>query len=57
MIKKAILKFDYIQEPEILQLLEHKNKNSNFNLIKKKLLVDFYTKNNQLNKANQIKKN
>ena len=57
MIKKVILNFDYIQEPEILQLLDHKNKSSNFNLIKKKLLIDFYTKNNQLNKANQIKKN
>lgn len=53
-IKKVLLKFDHIEEEEILFLL--KNKKSNFfSNIKKKLLYDFYIKKNQIKKANQIK--
>jgi len=54
-IKKAIVSFDSLSENEILQLLKS-NKNSYFENIKNKLLFDYYIKNNQIQKANQINK-
>jgi len=54
-IKKALLLFDNIKEDEILNLLNLKNNNF-FKDVKTKILIDFYEKNNQLDKANQIKK-
>ena len=56
-IRKVILKFDIIKENEILDLLKNNNKNNNFPLIKKKLLNDFYLKNNQKRKSNQLMQN
>lgn len=55
-IKKVIINFNSIKEQEILQLLNSKDKNSSFKLIKKRLLIDFYINNNQLEKAEQVKK-
>ncbi len=52
-IKKVIIKFDTINEKEILDLL-NLTKNSNFKIIKNKLLYDFYIKNNQTKKALQF---
>jgi len=52
-IKMVILKFDQITENEILKLLKIKN-NKNFNLIKSKLLYDFYIKSGQKDKAKQV---
>jgi len=52
-IKIVILKFDQITENEILKLLKIKN-NKNFNLIKSKLLYDFYIKSGQKDKAKQV---
>ena len=49
----VILKFDQITENEILKLLKIKN-NKNFNLIKSKLLYDFYIKSGQKDKAKQV---
>lgn len=54
-IKKVIVLFDNLSENEILQLLKS-NKNPYFENIKNKLLFDFYVKNNQMQKANQINK-
>jgi hypothetical protein len=55
-IKEVLLNFEYIKEKEILNLLKLDNKNDNFALLKRKLLFDFYYKNGQLKKAEQIKK-
>lgn len=55
-IRKVILKFDSIKENEILDLLKN-NKNNNFPLIKKKLLNDFYIKNNQKRKSSKLMQN
>lgn len=52
-IKETIIKFDNIEENEILNLLKSV-KNENFLKIKNKLLYDFYIKNNQLDKASQF---
>ena len=53
-IKKIILNFDSMKETEIENLI--KDKSMTFRLIKKKLIIDFYIKNNQLEKADLIKK-
>ena len=53
-IKKTIISFDQLNENQILQLLKKNEKKSYFEVIKKKLLFDFYIKNNQIQKANQI---
>ena len=53
-IKEVLIKFDTIKEKEILELLKE-TKNDNFLLIKKKLLYDFYIKDNQIKKAEQFK--
>jgi hypothetical protein len=55
-IKEVLLNFENIKEKEILSLLKLDNENGNFALLKRKLLFDFYYKNGQLKKANQIKK-
>jgi len=52
-IKKILLNFNNIKEEEILKLLKNKNQNY-FKIVKKKLLKDFYMKNKQYKKANQI---
>ena len=54
-IKEVLLNFENIKEKEILSLLKLDNENGNFALLKRKLLFDFYYKNGQLKKANQIK--
>lgn len=53
-IKEAILKFDSINENELLNLL--KNNSSKLAFIKNKLLYDYYIKNDQPEKANQFMK-
>jgi len=53
-IKKTIISFDQLNENEILQLLKKNQRKSYFEIIKKKLLYDFYIKSNQMQKANQI---
>ncbi len=55
-IKKIILNFDSMKETEIENLIKDKSKSMTFRLIKKKLIIDFYIKNNQLEKADLIKK-
>lgn len=52
-IKKVLFSFDKIQEEEILKLLDNK-KVKIFKQTAKKLLYDFYMKNNQYEKAKQI---
>lgn len=52
-IKEAIIRFDQIEEKDILKLLKNEKK-ENFMSIKKKLFYDFYTKKGQLNKAKQF---
>jgi len=52
-IKKVILNFDKINENQILNFLST-NDDSKFKNIKKKLLYDFYVKNNKVRKAKQI---
>lgn len=54
-IKEVIIKFDYIEEKEILNLLKTSTK-QNFTIIQNKLLYDFYIKNNQPIKAKQFYK-
>lgn len=54
-IKNVIVKFDNISEEEILGMLKSNQEKEVFRSIKKKLLYDFYIKNNQTSKANQIK--
>jgi len=54
-IKEVILNFETLNEDEILNLLKVNNDNI-FKVIKNKLLIDFYIKNKQFNKADQIKK-
>jgi len=54
-IKEVILNFETLNEDEILNLLKVNNDNI-FKIIKNKLLIDFYIKNKQFNKADQIKK-
>ena len=53
-MKKVILLFDKIDEKEILELTEKNSTRSNFKIIKKQLLYDFYINNNQKLKAKQI---
>jgi len=53
-IKKTIINFDKLREEEILDLLKI-NENDIFITVKKKILKDFYIKNNQLDKATKIK--
>ena len=53
-IKKAIINFDFIDENKILELLKI-NDGDIFRLLKNKLLYDYYIKNNQVQKASQIK--
>jgi len=53
-IKKTLLLFDSLNEAEILSLIKIDQKTNIFINIKKKLLYDFYIKNNQSKKANQI---
>ena len=55
-IKKIILNFDSMKETEIENLIKDESKSMTFRLIKKKLIIDFYIKNNQLEKADLIKK-
>ena len=55
-IKKIILNFDSMKESEIKNLIKDENKSMTFRLIKKRLIIDFYIKNNQLEKADLIKK-
>lgn len=55
-IKKIILNFDSMKESEIENLIKDESKSMTFRLIKKKLIIDFYIKNNQLEKADLIKK-
>jgi len=52
-IKKVILNFETLKENEILKLLKV-TKNDIFENTKKKLISDFYIKNNQPKKANQV---
>ncbi|MCI5054211.1 MAG: hypothetical protein MRY23_05280 [Pelagibacteraceae bacterium] len=51
-IKRIIVEFDYINEKKIQNFFI--NNEEYFNLIKKKLIYDFYIKSNQLNKAKQF---
>ncbi len=53
-IKEALIRFDNIEEKNILKLLKS-SKNNNFLTIKNKLLYDFYIKNKMLIKAKQFK--
>lgn len=55
-IKKIILNFDSMKETEIENLIKDESKSMTFRLIKKKLIIDFYIKSNQLEKADLIKK-
>ena len=52
-IKKVILSFDKINENQILNFLST-NDDDKFKNIKKKLLYDFYIKNDQVRKAKQV---
>ena len=56
-IKSMILNFDNLEENEILQFTKKNKSKANFNLIKNKLLYDYYIKTNQMKKANQIQIN
>ena len=53
-IKRTIINFDLIDENKILELLKI-NDGDTFKLLKNKLLYDYYIKNNQVQKASQIK--
>lgn len=55
-IKKTLLLFNSLNEAEILNLVKINQKKDTFISIKKKLLFDFYMKNNQSKKAQQIYK-
>ena len=55
-IKKTLLLFNSLNEAEILNLIKINKKKDTFISIKKKLLFDFYMKNNQLKKAQQVYK-
>ncbi|EMH80327.1 hypothetical protein HIMB114_00007150 [alpha proteobacterium HIMB114] len=55
-IKKTLLLYDSLNEAEILNLIKIDQESDTFINIKKKLLYDFYIKNNQFIKANQILK-
>ena len=50
-LKKALLIFDNIEENDLLNLLNSKNKNENFKDINFRLISDFYLSKNQSNKA------
>lgn len=52
-IKEAVIKFDDIKEEELLKILKTKE-NETFTNTKKKLLYDFYIKNNEIKKAKQF---
>ena len=52
-LKEVIIRFDSIEEKEILNLLKS-SKKQNFSITKNKLLHDFYIKNNQPKKAEQF---
>ena len=56
-IKSIILNFDNLEENEILEFSKKNKSKANFNLIKSKLLYDYYIKTNQMKKANQIQRN
>lgn len=56
-IKKALLIFDNIDEAELLNLLNNKNKIDNYRNINLKLIYDFYLSKEQYNKAEEFKKN
>ena len=56
-IKKALLIFDNIDEAELLNLLNNKNKIDNYRNINIKLIYDFYLSKEQYNKAEEFKKN
>lgn len=53
-IQEALLKFDNINETEILSLL--RNNSGDLKILKNKILYDYYIKNNQLKKAEEILK-
>ena len=55
-IKKTLLLFNSLNEAEILNLIKINQKKDTFISIKKKLLFDFYMKNNQSKKAQQVYK-
>jgi len=52
-IQEALLSFDTINESDLIKLL--KTENNEFQNIKNKILYDFYIKNNQLKKAEEVK--
>lgn len=56
-IKKALLIFDNMDEAELLNLLNNKNKIDNYRNINLKLIYDFYLSKEQYNKAEEFKKN
>ena len=53
-IKKVLLKFDNINENEILQLLKPNKKNNSFKKLSYLILLDFYTMKNQKIKIKEI---
>ena len=56
-IKKALLIFDNIDEAELLNLLNNKNKIDNYRNINLELIYDFYLSKEQYKKAKEFKKN
>lgn len=56
-IQKALLTFDEIEEGELINLLKNtKSEFDNFQIIKNQILFDYYTKNNQHQKAKSFLK-
>ena len=53
-LKTVILNFEDISENQILKLLKDNKSKNNFINIKKRLVIDFYKKNNQIEKLKQI---